>query len=68
MYNSLEDFNAKIDWEGSYEAAIEYGLNYEDLPEDEVEARKLWLDMQEAFEVYACLRDEFDGKFGVEPR
>lgn len=54
---TVEDFYEKIEWEGGIADALAYGLHADDLPEDAVEHRKLWRDLEDWYEQGAVLFD-----------
>ena len=41
---TLEDLAAKIDWEGGFEMALEYGITYDEVPD---EVSEQWKKAQE---------------------
>lgn len=52
-YESREDVFDKIDWEGGYESVLEYGLHATDMPKDDHGLHNAWMELEDAYRVYA---------------
>lgn len=55
----IYDLESKIDWEGGYSSAIEYGIDIDDydVPED---LKEKWEEMVSLYSEYATVADEVD--------
>lgn len=48
-FESREELAAKIEWEGGLEAAFDYGIRSDYMPEGDEELTALWREAEDAF-------------------
>jgi hypothetical protein len=65
-YGSREEFSAKINWEGGYWGAVEYGLKADDAPEGDEELKRLWQELINSHTSCEFIANKLDELFNAE--
>lgn len=59
-FKNREEVLDKVEWEGGYFDALEYGLKTTDMPEGDDELISAWQAMQDAHTVFTVARNKVD--------
>jgi hypothetical protein len=46
---TVDEFVAKVEWEGGIEPALDYGLKEDDIPDEAAELKAAWKELREAW-------------------
>lgn len=64
-YEDRQAVAAKVDWEGGFEAVLDYGLHADDMPEGDVELIEAWTKLDIAWKTFKEAADAVDTLLGA---
>lgn len=56
----------KVNWEGDLEAALDYGLRVDDMPENDAELREAWARLAEKWNAYRRVAESVERLLGLD--